>query len=95
MAKFRIKELAQAQGIENAPELSRAAKIGQTTAYKLWDNSTYKPNVDTLLSIAEVLGVSLDDLVIRGDNGSPDNQAQGASDKIRVPALLAANIMPA
>ncbi|WP_110513173.1 helix-turn-helix domain-containing protein [Herpetosiphon llansteffanensis] len=64
MAKLRIKELAQQHGITTAAELAREAKIGQTTAYKLWDGSTYQPNIDTLIAIADALGVKIDDLII-------------------------------
>lgn len=67
MAKFKIREIAEEKGIENAAQLSRKANIGQTTAYKLWDGSTYQPNIDTLIAIADVLKVAIDDLIIRDD----------------------------
>ncbi|HYF64155.1 MAG TPA: helix-turn-helix transcriptional regulator [Herpetosiphonaceae bacterium] len=79
--RFKIKETAIEKGIKTAAELSREAKIGQATAYDLWDNKRSDANYSTLWIIGQVLGVTPDALV----EVLPD-----AQDKINVPALLAA-----
>ncbi len=79
--RFKIKEIALEKGIKNAAELSREAKIGQATAYDLWDNKRSDANYSTLWIIGKVLGVTPDELV---------EIIIGADDKISIPALLAA-----
>ena len=79
--RFKIKEIALEKGIKNAAELSREAKIGQATAYDLWDNKRSDANYSTLWIIGQVLGVTPDELV---------EIIIGADHKISVPALLAA-----
>ncbi|MBA3470163.1 MAG: helix-turn-helix domain-containing protein [Herpetosiphonaceae bacterium] len=79
--RFKIKEIALEKGIKNAPELSREAKIGQATAYDLWENKRSDANYSTLWIIGQVLGVTPDALV---------EIISGADDKISVPVLLAA-----
>ena len=85
--RFRIKELAIEKGIRNAPELAREAKIGQATAYDLWDNKRSDANYSTLWVIGQVLGATPDQLV---EVVHADSHGRAGEDKIRVPVLLAA-----
>ncbi|GAA5527652.1 helix-turn-helix transcriptional regulator [Herpetosiphon gulosus] len=61
--RFKIQEIAEQKGIVTAAELAREAKIGQATAYSLWNNNRSDANYSTLLVIGKVLGVKPDDLV--------------------------------
>lgn len=63
LLRFRIHELAPQYDIKTAAELAREAKIGQATAYSLWNNDRHDANYSTLIAISRVLGVKPDDLV--------------------------------
>ena len=63
LLRFKIHELAPQYGIKTAAELAREAKIGQATAYSLWNNDRHDANYSTLLAIGRVLGVKPDELV--------------------------------
>lgn len=80
--KFRIQELAEAMGITSAAELAREAKIGQQTAYDLWNNKRSDARYSILQAIASVFGVNPDDLVVTGYSGSHVTQN---GDKITAP----------
>jgi DNA-binding Xre family transcriptional regulator len=62
--KLRVKEVAQAQGF-NMSSLSRAANLSFNTVKKMWTQPNWDPKVSTLDQVAQVLGVTLDDLVER------------------------------
>jgi DNA-binding Xre family transcriptional regulator len=87
MLKFKVRELAIDRGFKNAAELSREAKIGQATAYDLWESRRSDAAYSTLLAIAKVLGVSPDDLV---EEVPGESHGRANGDKIRGPHLLAA-----
>lgn len=61
MARLRIRELAEQQGL-NITQLSRQADIAYSTAHALWHNRSESPNLKILDKIARVLGVQVRDL---------------------------------
>lgn len=62
--RFKVREMAEAKGYENAGQLSRDADIGPSTAYGYWSGDrTGKVDYITLWKIARVLGVYPDDLI--------------------------------
>jgi predicted transcriptional regulator len=57
-----LRKLATEKGL-TAASLSRAANLGYSTVYKVWDGATPKPNLQTIEAIARVLGVKTTDLI--------------------------------
>jgi transcriptional regulator with XRE-family HTH domain len=57
-----LRSLAQEQG-HTAASLSRAADLGYSTVYKVWEGSTPKPNLQTIEALARALGVRAVDLI--------------------------------
>ena len=69
MVRFRVRELAEAQGM-NISELHRrinlttpTARIGRSTIVRLWHNQDANPRMDSLTAIARALGVEPGDLI--------------------------------
>lgn len=62
MARLRVKELAEAQGLDIA-KLARRADLGYGTVHALWNGTTASPGLKTLAAIAQVLGVRTGDLI--------------------------------
>ena len=62
MVRLRVKEVAEAKGY-NMSSLSRAADVSFTTIKRLWRRPYGGANVETLDKIANVLGVSVSDLI--------------------------------
>ncbi len=62
MARLRIREVAEAQKM-NMSRLSRRTDISIVTIRKMWRNPDYNPSLATLQKIADVLGVSIKDLI--------------------------------
>jgi transcriptional regulator with XRE-family HTH domain len=55
MPAFRIKELAEAQGL-NISRLSYKAEMPYSQLYDVWSNRTQRPALTTLQRIADALG---------------------------------------
>ena len=62
MAKFRIREIAEEQKF-NASKLARKADLAHATVYALWEDKNVNPSIETLRKIADVLNVSVADLL--------------------------------
>ncbi len=62
MARLRVRELAEAQGLDIA-KLARRADLGYGTVHALWNGTTASPGLKTLAAIARVLGVRTGDLI--------------------------------
>ena len=60
--RLRVREIAEARGLD-AAKLSRAADLGYGTVYGIWTNPTANTNTKTLKKIADVLNVSVADLI--------------------------------
>lgn len=63
MMRFKVRELAEVKGITSAAELAREARLGQSTAYALWNNERSDAAYSTLYAVGQVLGLKPDDLV--------------------------------
>lgn len=61
MGTFRIKELAQAQGLSQEA-LAIKSRVRVRTVQRLWQNSIEKPYAETLIRLADALGVSVQEL---------------------------------
>lgn len=61
MATFRIKELAQAQGLSQEA-LAIKSRVRVRTVQRLWQDAIEKPYAETLIRIAGALGVSVQEL---------------------------------
>lgn len=61
MATFRIKELAQAQGLSQEA-LAIKSRVRVRTVQRLWQDSIEKPYAETLIRLAGALGVSVQEL---------------------------------
>jgi transcriptional regulator with XRE-family HTH domain len=84
MARLRVRELAEAQGLDIA-KLARRADLGYGTVHSLWNETTESPGLKTLTAIARVLGVRTGDLI--ADEVEESRQEQPTNKK--VPALVA------
>lgn len=69
MARYRVKELAEAQDLD-AAKLARRADLAYNTVASLWNDRTQRPDIDSLEAIARVLNVSVGELFAEGQ-GSP------------------------
>ncbi len=87
MARFQIKELAEAQGLNisqlvlKANRMSPTSRLSYPTVHALWHNRTRRPDLDTLVALARALGVEPGELIV--PNGED-------SEEIRMPGLVAA-----
>lgn len=79
MVKLKIREVAEAQGVENAAQLSRRADIAQSAAYNLWNGVTTDPGILTLAAIARALKVKISDLFEESDSGTMGNHMARAA----------------
>jgi transcriptional regulator with XRE-family HTH domain len=61
---LRIAEVAQAKGYTKL-RLAKEARLSYATIRALWNNPQSDPRISTLDQVAQVLGVTLDDLVKR------------------------------
>ena len=71
MVRLRVREVAQAKNY-NMSSLSRAADLSFNTVKKIWTNPNWDPKISTLKQIAQVLGVSIDELVEQDTNVSEE-----------------------
>jgi DNA-binding Xre family transcriptional regulator len=81
MTYLRIKELAEAQGL-NITTLSRKAKLAYSTTHDLWHGQIKQLNIKTLDRVAHALGVRVSDLF----GGEPEVDDTG----VWMPGLAAA-----
>ncbi len=63
MVRLRVREIAEAQGI-NITELARRARIGYSTAHALWHDKPENLNRTVLGKVAQALEVSVRDLFV-------------------------------
>lgn len=61
MGTFRIKELAQAQGLSQEA-LAIKSRVRVRTVQRLWQDTIDKPYAETLIKLADALGVSVQEL---------------------------------
>ena len=61
MGKFRIKELAHARGMSQET-LAFKSGVKMRTVQRLWQNKVAGPPVDTMIALADALGVSVREL---------------------------------
>lgn len=66
MAKLRVREVAEAQGV-NISQLSRRADLNYRTVHRIWNEPDYDASLSTLNKIAAVLDVSVKDLIENGE----------------------------
>lgn len=61
MATFRIKELAEARGM-NQEALAIKSRVKMHTVQRLWQDKIEKPYAETLIRLADALGVPVNEL---------------------------------
>jgi DNA-binding Xre family transcriptional regulator len=90
MARFRVKELAEEQGLtitklhQKALRLSPETTLAYNTVQAIWNNKTKRPDLDTLDAIAKALDVEPGQLIVRDDaGGEPVDE-----EHLRVPVSL-------
>lgn len=81
MATFRIRELAQAQGLSQEA-LAIKSRVRVRTVQRLWQDTIDKPYAETLLKLADALGVSVQELYTT-------EGLKAALENIRTPGLVA------
>ena len=90
MARLRVRELAEAKGMNisqlllQANRLSPASSLSYPTVHALWHNKTKRPDLDTLTVIARALEVEPGELIIAGLVEEEDDRG------ITIPGLVAA-----
>ncbi len=62
LIKLKVKEAAKAQNISMG-KLSRMSDVDRNTIKRMFDDTDYHPNVDTLYKVAKALKVTLNDLI--------------------------------
>lgn len=72
--RLKIREVAEAKGVENAAQLSRRANVAQSAAYNLWNGVTTDPGLRTLAAIAQALDVRVCDLFEELEGDESGNQ---------------------
>lgn len=71
MIRFRVKELAQAQGLTQE-DLAQRSKVKLATLQRLWQNKgTSDARAKTLFALAEALGVEVKELYTQDDLSDP------------------------
>lgn len=61
---FRVKEIAEAKGYRTAAKLARDARLPQSTVYALWNDEREDASYKTLSALANVLGVTVEQLAV-------------------------------
>ncbi len=64
MARFRIRQHAEAIGMKNPTDLMRATGISYSLAREIWKDVDLNLNIDTLRKIAAALHVAVTDLIV-------------------------------
>ncbi len=89
MARLRVKELAEAKGMNisqlllQANRLSPKSSLSYPTVHALWHNRTKRPDLDTLAAVARALEVEPGELI---GSGETKDDAEG----ITIPGQVAA-----
>ena len=73
MGRLRIKEVAEAQGLDIA-KLSRRADLAYRTVWQLWNEPDRDVTINTLQKLADALGVSIHALI---ENAEVEQSKQG------------------
>ncbi len=72
MAKLRIKEIAQAQGI-NQSQLQIKSGVTPPLLHRYWHNRTVEVKLEALEKIAKALGVKPGDLIVSDEDYQIDD----------------------
>lgn len=75
MPRLRVREIAEAQGLD-ASKLSRRADLAYRTVLMLWNDPYRDVNLSTLAKLARALNVSVTDLL---ENGDPKTEGTGCA----------------
>lgn len=78
MAKFRIKELAQARGL-NQESLAFKSGVKMRTVQRLWQNKITRAEMLTMIKIADALGVDVRELYAEPDEAYNPEQSKSLS----------------
>ena len=81
MRRFRVKELAESQGITQEELTERARKRGADVSFatiqRIWQNKRAgDPRMSTMVAIARALGVSVEDLYEGGKESYTEEHAR-------------------
>lgn len=77
--QFRVRELAQERGVTQEELAVRARQqagvdISLSTVRRIWQNNKAgSPRADTLIAIADVLGVTIKELYVEDEAGQPSH----------------------
>lgn len=87
MGVFRVKELAVARGLSQE-QLAFKSGVKIHTVQRIWQNSIERPYADTLIALADALGVSVKDLYTDGKGAytPKDKNARPAMQLSKSPA---------
>ena len=69
MVRFRVKELAQAQGL-TSEDLSHRSGVKISTIRNLYQNAVEDPGYRTLAAVAKALGVRIEELIVDDGTGA-------------------------
>jgi len=83
MGTFRVKELAVARGMSQE-DLAIKSRVKLHTVQRIWQNKIERPYADTLIALADALGVSVKELYTDGIG------AYNPKDKSKAPSRAAA-----
>ena len=64
---LRVKEIADSRGL-TADDIARMSWVKYTTVHNIFTGRTVNPELLTILPIARVLGVSVEDLVVEAED---------------------------
>lgn len=67
--RYRVREIAETRGIQNAYQLMLETKISRSAAKRLW-NGWGNLHVETLKQAADALGVSIKELFVEEKEGN-------------------------
>jgi DNA-binding Xre family transcriptional regulator len=91
MARLRVKELAEAKGMNisqlllQANRLSPRSSLSYPTVHALWHNKTKRPDLDTLTVVARALEVEPGELII-AEEEEPGEQSANKSARYLIAA---------
>ena len=85
MARLKIREIAEAQGI-TAARLARRADLAYGTVKALWDDPDRDAALSTLEKIADALGVQVIDLIQNGPKSGPEAESGNSLPVMRAAA---------
>lgn len=63
IAKIRVKQVAEAEGIKNPYELSNITGINYATCYNLWEGEIKRIDLKTLTKLCEHFRITPNDLL--------------------------------